>query len=66
MAGMTLVWVDTTMCAVRATAGFLIKDAMFVSRVNNVTQNEYTYRCLLDNNVFDDEILNSQALCIGI
>jgi hypothetical protein len=62
VAWVTLVRVDTTVGTICTTAGFL----WYENKYGNMSERKATYRSLLDDDVFDDEVIESMALRFSI
>lgn len=65
MAGVALVGVDTTMGTVCAAAGFLLHKTVMSYAVDQMAQVQ-THWGLLNNNALDGEVLNINALAVGV
>ena len=65
MARVTLVRVDTTMCTVRAAAGFLRKGSRLIEALEFVRL-KITYGCLLDDDVLDVQVLQFEVFSVRV
>ena len=65
VAGVALVGVDTTVCTVRAAAGFLRKGSRLIEALE-VVRLKITYGCLLDDNVLDVEVLELKVFRVRV
>jgi hypothetical protein len=66
MAGMALVWVDTTMRTISPAAGFLVKGSDLIWETRKGKAVRGTYGSLLDDDVFDDKIFRLKTLGISV